>query len=49
MIDTTWVILRRYPAVIHAELAKSALQAYDVDAAVVGGTQSPTRIASTFH
>jgi len=37
MIDTTWVILRRYPTVIHAELAKSALQAYGVDAAVLGG------------
>jgi hypothetical protein len=35
-MNTTWVVFRRYPAVIHAELAKSALQAYGVDAAVLG-------------
>jgi hypothetical protein len=31
------VVLRRYPAMIHAELAKSALDAYGVASAINGG------------
>ena len=32
------VVVRRFPALIHAELAKSALAAYGIVATVVGGT-----------
>ena len=31
------VVIRRFPALIHAELAKSALRAYGIAAAIVGG------------
>ena len=36
-MDLELVILRRYPARIHAELAKSALEAYGVPATIDGG------------
>jgi hypothetical protein len=36
-VDLKLVILRRYPARIHAELAKSALEAYDIPAAIDAG------------
>ena len=35
-VDSEFVILRRYPARIHAELAKSALEAYGVPATIHG-------------
>jgi hypothetical protein len=37
MMASDLVVLRRYPARIHAELAKSALQAVGIDCSVVGG------------
>jgi hypothetical protein len=36
-MDSTPVVLRRYPAVIHAELAKSALAAYEIQAVIQTG------------
>jgi hypothetical protein len=42
-VDLNLVIFRRYPARIHAELAKSALEAYDVPAAIDGGEVNSAR------
>jgi hypothetical protein len=39
-VDLNLVILRRYPTRIHAELAKSALEAYDVPSAIDGGEET---------
>lgn len=38
-MDSKLVIVRRFPALIQAELAKSALEAYEIDAAINGGSQ----------
>ena len=46
MDDSKIVVLRRYPALIHAELAKSALAAYEIDAAIQRGPYP--RDAATF-
>jgi hypothetical protein len=46
MDDPNIVVLRRYPALIHAELAKSALGAYEIDAAIQRGPYP--RDAATF-
>jgi hypothetical protein len=41
-MDSQFVTIRRFPAMIHAELAKSALEAYEIDATIVCGlTSSP--------
>jgi hypothetical protein len=36
-MNSKFVVLRSYPARIHADLAKSALEAYDIEAFVRGG------------
>jgi hypothetical protein len=36
-MDSDLVVLRRYPARIHAELAKSALDAQGIESTIVGG------------
>jgi hypothetical protein len=38
-VDSKFVVIRRFPAIVHAELAKSALEAYEIDAAIKGGAQ----------
>ena len=38
-MDSKLVVVRRFPAMIHAEVAKSALAAYEIDAAIKGGAQ----------
>jgi hypothetical protein len=35
-VGSKLVIVRRFPAMIDAELAKSALEAYEIDAAIRG-------------
>jgi hypothetical protein len=40
-VDSKLVTVRRYPAMIHAELARSGLEAYEIDAAISGGWISP--------
>jgi hypothetical protein len=45
-VDSQPVVLRRYPAVIHAELAKSALAAYEIEAVVQKGPYH--HLAKTF-
>jgi hypothetical protein len=42
-MDATWVRFRSYPAMIHAELAKSALEAYGIDAAILGSSMRHQR------
>jgi hypothetical protein len=42
-MDSTFVALRSYPAKIHADLARSALQARDIEAFVRGGDGSSAR------
>jgi hypothetical protein len=39
------VVLRRYPAMIHAELAKSALEARNIPAAILRGPYSTPVLA----
>jgi hypothetical protein len=41
--DSRLVVLRSYPAKIHADLAKSALEAADIDAFVRGGDVNSAR------
>lgn len=41
-VDSNLVVLRRYPAMIHAELAKSALEAYEIEAAISSGDTRDT-------
>ena len=36
-VTSMTVVIRRFPALIHAELAKSALRAYGISATIVGG------------
>jgi hypothetical protein len=40
-MDSKFVVLRWYPAMIHADLARSALEAYGIEAGVSGGLLSP--------
>jgi Putative prokaryotic signal transducing protein len=42
-VDPKFVALRGYPAAVHAELAKSALEANGITAYVRGATQSHQR------
>ena len=42
-MDVSLVVLRRYPARIHAELAKTALEASGIDSTIVGGDFSYRR------
>jgi hypothetical protein len=43
-VDSKLVVVRRFPAMIHAEVAKSALKAYDIDAAIGHGGSSEQRV-----
>ena len=46
-MDSKFVVVRRFPAVIHAELAKSALEAYEIHAAITGGLLGPQSVSPT--
>lgn len=46
-MDSKLLVLRRYPAMIHAELAKSALEASEIKAAIQRGPYS--HLAITFE
>jgi hypothetical protein len=45
-VDPKLVVLRRYPAEIHAELAKSALEASEIPSAIQRGPYP--KLAATF-
>jgi hypothetical protein len=38
-VDSKLVTIRQFPAMVHAELAKSALAAYEMDAAINDGVR----------
>jgi hypothetical protein len=40
-VDSKLVIVRRFPAMVHAQLAKSALEAYEIEAVINGGLMGP--------
>ena len=42
-VGSQFVLLRRYPAIVHAELAKSALEAYNIPAVISGGVLNRQR------
>ena len=46
-MESKLVVVRRFPALIHAELAKSALAAYEVYAAVDHGGRSRAEFGMT--
>ena len=43
-MDPKFVVIRHFPALIHAELAKSALEAYEIDAAIAHPGASTQRL-----
>ena len=48
-MTSKFVVIRRFPAIVHAELAKGALQAYGIPAVINGGLMSPQGVRPGQH